>query len=54
MTSDQIHIEVVTAAPYKLNDEERELVLRASRASKAYMVGVDHIIFTKVNHMCWK
>ncbi len=33
------------AAPYKLNDEERELVLRASRASKAYMVGVDHIIF---------
>ena len=33
------------AAPYKLNDEERELVLRASRASKAYMVGVDHIVF---------
>ena len=33
------------AEPYKLNDEERELVLKASRVSRAYMCGVDHIIF---------
>ena len=32
------------AVPYKLNDEEIEMVLRASRASKAYLCGVDHII----------
>jgi len=33
------------AKPYKLSDEEREIVLKASRVSKAYMVGVDHIIY---------
>ena len=33
------------AEPYKLSDEERELVLKASRVSRAYMCGVDHIIF---------
>lgn len=32
------------AVPYKLNEEEIEMVLRASRASKAYLCGVDHII----------
>ena len=32
------------AVPYKLNDDEIEMVLRASRASKAYLCGVDHII----------
>ena len=35
------------AHPYTLNDEEHELILKASRASKAYMVGVDHIIHNK-------
>ena len=29
----------------KLSDEERELVLKAARLSRAYMVGVDHIIY---------
>ena len=33
------------AIPYKLNDEEIEIILRASRASKAYLCGVDHIIY---------
>jgi len=33
------------AEPYKLSDEERELVLKAARVSRAYMCGVDHIIF---------
>jgi ribosomal protein S6--L-glutamate ligase len=33
------------AEPYKLSDEEIEIVLRTARASKAYLVGVDHIIF---------
>ena len=33
------------AEPYKLSDEEIEIVLRTARASKAYIVGVDHIIF---------
>ena len=33
------------AKPYKLSDEEKELVLKAARVSKAYMVGVDHILF---------
>ena len=33
------------AEPYKLNDEEMEMVLKAARLSRAYMVGVDHIIF---------
>jgi len=33
------------AKPYKLSDDERELVLKASRVSKAYMVGVDHIVY---------
>tara|TARA_R110000764_G_scaffold157070_1_gene244886 strand:+ start:162 stop:1676 length:1515 start_codon:yes stop_codon:yes gene_type:complete len=33
------------ASPYILSDEERELVLKASRVSRAYMCGVDHIIF---------
>ena len=32
------------AVPYKLKDEEIEVILRASRASKAYLCGVDHII----------
>ena len=32
------------AVPYKLNDDEIEIILKASRASKAYVVGVDHII----------
>lgn len=32
------------AVPYKLNDEEIEIILRAARASKGYMVGVDHFI----------
>jgi len=35
------------AMPYILSDEEYELVLKASRASKAYMVGVDHIVNNK-------
>tara|TARA_B100001094_G_scaffold146901_1_gene142256 strand:+ start:375 stop:1868 length:1494 start_codon:yes stop_codon:yes gene_type:complete len=34
-----------TAKPYKLSDEEIDLILRASRASKAYLCGVDHIIY---------
>ena len=33
------------AEPYKLNDEEMEMILKAARLSRAYMVGVDHIIF---------
>ena len=33
------------AKPYKLSDDEKELVLKASRVSKAYMVGVDHIVY---------
>ena len=33
------------AEPYKLNDEEMEIVLKAARLSRAYMVGVDHIIY---------
>jgi len=33
------------AEPYKLSDEEMEIVLKAARLSRAYMVGVDHIIF---------
>ena len=32
------------AEPYILSDEEKELVLKAARLSRAYMVGVDHII----------
>ena len=32
------------AVPYKLNDDEIEIILKASRASKSYVVGVDHII----------
>jgi ribosomal protein S6--L-glutamate ligase len=31
--------------PYKLSEEEQEIILKASRASKAYLVGVDHIIY---------
>ena len=31
--------------PYKLSDEEMEMILKAARLSRAYMVGVDHIIF---------
>ena len=34
-----------SAEPYKLSEEEREIILKASRASKAYLVGVDHIIY---------
>ena len=33
------------AEPYKLTKKEIEIILRAARASKAYMVGVDHIIY---------
>jgi len=33
--------------PYIINDEERELILKAARVSKAYYVGVDHIIHDK-------
>jgi len=33
------------AEPYILSDEEKELVLKAARLSRAYMVGVDHIIY---------
>jgi len=32
------------AEPYILNKEEKEMVLKAARLSRAYMVGVDHII----------
>ena len=32
------------AEPYILSDDEKELVLKAARLSRAYMVGVDHII----------
>mgnify|MGYP001170958788 FL=1 len=32
------------AKPYILSKEEKEIVLKAARASRAYMVGVDHII----------
>ena len=34
-----------TAEPYVLSDEEKDIVLKAARASKAYLVGVDHIIY---------
>jgi ribosomal protein S6--L-glutamate ligase len=34
-----------TAEPYKLSEEEIEIILKASRVSKAYLVGVDHIIY---------
>jgi len=33
------------AEPYILSDEEKELILKAARLSRAYMVGVDHIIY---------
>ncbi len=33
------------AKPYKLSDEEIEVVLKSARISKAYLVGVDHIIY---------
>ena len=33
-----------TTEPYKLNDREREVILRASRSVGAYVVGVDHAI----------
>ena len=33
------------AEPYILSEEEYELVLKTARVSKAYMVGVDHIVF---------
>jgi len=33
------------AEPYTLSDEERDIILKSARASKAYMVGVDHIVF---------
>ena len=35
------------AEPYTLNDEERDIIIKSSRASKAYMVGVDHIVHGK-------
>jgi len=34
-----------TPKPYKLSEEEQEIILKAARASKAYLVGVDHIIY---------
>src|SRR6056300_1737223 len=34
-----------TPKPYKLSEEEQEVILKAARASKAYLVGVDHIIY---------
>ena len=37
MTLDQIHIEV-DGRTYILSDEEKEIVLKASRLSRAYMV----------------
>ena len=33
------------AEPYILNDEEKIIILKAARASKAYMLGVDHIVY---------
>ena len=33
------------AEPYKLSDEEIELVLKTARLSRAYMCGVDHIVY---------
>ena len=33
------------AEPDILNDEEKDVILKASRASKAYMLGVDHIVY---------
>ena len=33
------------AEPYIISDKERELILKAARVSKAYYVGVDHIVF---------
>ena len=33
------------AEPYKLSEEEMEIALKAARLSRAYMVGVDHIIY---------
>ena len=33
------------AEPYILNDEEKDVILKSSRASKAYMLGVDHIVY---------
>ena len=33
------------AEPYTLSDEEKDIILKSARASKAYMVGVDHIVF---------
>ena len=47
MTLDQTHRGEVI--PYILSDEEKEIVLKAFRLSRAYMVGVDHIIH-KTNH----
>jgi ribosomal protein S6--L-glutamate ligase len=40
-----------SAEPYKLSEEEREIILKASRASKAYLVGVDHIIYKSKPYM---
>ena len=34
----------IRSEPYILSDEEKEIVLKANRLSRAYMVGVDHII----------
>ena len=33
------------AEPYKLSEEEIELVLKTARLSRAYMCGVDHIVY---------
>ena len=33
------------AEPYKLNDEEMDIILKTARISRAYMCGVDHIVY---------
>ena len=39
------------AVPYKLNEEEIEVILKTARISKAYVVGVDHIVFNGKNYI---
>jgi ribosomal protein S6--L-glutamate ligase len=34
-----------SAEPYQLSEDEKDIILKASRISKAYLVGVDHIIY---------
>ena len=35
------------AEPYTLNNKERDIIIKSARASRAYMVGVDHIVHGK-------